>query len=184
MNYVVVEIFIYMTWAAVFVTRLRRSSPSATEELQVLLFALPTAMLVEVVNEYLYAGAGLYYPSSLLYFPMFKFPVALIFSGTLYTWGFYVLSRRIAIRIAGEDSRFLGLLQLGLFLLLLSTNVLVEPIGISIGYWQWHKPPPETFAMYAARYMTYFEGAFPPALFAAFFSWRSKIGVKARPPSG
>lgn len=183
MTYIIVELFIYLMWATVFITRSRRASRSATEELQVLLLALPTAAIVEVMNEYLFASTGIFYPFSLLYFPSFKFPVAIVLSSSLYTWVLYVVSRQIAVRFAGEESRFLGLYQLGLFLLLLSTNILIEPFGVSIGYWQWHKTPPTTFFVWAARYIYYSLFTLPPAVFAVFFSRRFRMGAKVKSSS-
>jgi hypothetical protein len=179
MVYVVVEVCIYIMWAAVFFTRSKRTLPSATEELQVLLLALPTATIVEIMNEYLFATTGLFYPSSLLYFPSFKFPVALVLSSSFYTWVLYTVSRRIAIGLAGERSRFMRLYQLGVFLLLLLTNIVIEPVGVSIGYWQWRTTPPTTLVILAARYIDYFLFAFPPALFAVLFSRRCGTGPNA-----
>jgi hypothetical protein len=178
MRTIFIEIFIYLTWATVFFTRSRRAAASATEELQVLLFALPTAIILEIKNEFLPAGSGVYYPSSLLYFPDFKFPLAIAFSSSLFTWALFVASRKISLWIAGEDSRFHVLLQLGLFLVLLSSYVVPEALGPWIGYWKFHITPPESVAVWVAKYAFYFLFTFPPVLIATFFSWRRKLVAK------
>lgn len=172
MTYVIVEAIIYITWATVFLTRLRTKSQAATEELLIILFAMPITIIMELKNEYYYAGTGVYYPFSLLYFPDSKFPLAIVLSSSLFPWVLYIVSRWIAARFVGGKSGSSSLLELGLLLLLISTNVLPEWLGASLGYWQWPKTLPLTFTVQIAKYIFYFWFTFPPVLIAKFFTWR------------
>jgi hypothetical protein len=169
MTYVFFELALYLAWAYVFLSRLRRVGRSASEEMHVLVFALLTTTIMELRAEYL--GTGTFYPASLLYFPDFKFPVAIVLAGSLYTWAIYVLSRGIASRIAGPTAWLSNLIHLVVFLLLLLTAGYIESFSVRIGYWQWHNPPDPRAIGLGSYYKYYFRFTFPAALAAKFFSW-------------
>ena len=181
MGYVLVEVSIYLTWAYVFLSRLRGSGRSASEEMHVLVFALPTTIIMELRVEYLFGGTNTYYPSSLLYFPNFKFPVAIVFAGSLYTWSLYVLSRAVSARIPGQITWPSHLVQLTLFLLLIFSSYYVEWLFVSIGYWQWYTPPDPRGLWLGSYYWYYFWFAFPAALAAKFFLWHgSRVSANSK----
>jgi hypothetical protein len=172
MTYVYVEILLYLAWPLVFITRLWRQSLAATEELLVLIFSMPLVVIMELRNEYLHAGSGVYYPSSLFYFPDFKFPFAIVLSSSLFPWLLYVTSRLIAIRFTSVNSRIFDVLQLGFLLVLNSSFVVPEWLGVVLGYWRWYTPLPDTIAVWIAKYLFYFWFTFPPALIAKLVSRR------------
>ena len=184
MAYVILESIIYVSWAYVFLSRMRREGRAASEELHVLVLALPTTIIMELRAEYLQSGTGTFYPSSLSYFPGFKFPVAIVLAGSLFTWALYTLSRGISTRVAGESGWRFNLTHLVLFLLLLWSSRLVEAMAVSIGYWQWHITPAPR-AMWIGGYLYYFRLAVPAALAARFLSWHGqRTAGQAKLPEG
>jgi hypothetical protein len=171
---IAVEVVIYMAWIMVVLSRLRRQSLAAMEELLVIFFAMPLVVIMELKNEYLYVNTGVYYPFSLFYFPGFKFPLAIIFSSSLFAWVLYVLACSLSSRFAPQGTQANGLLQLGFFLILISANIVTEWSGVWLGYWYWHKIPRQTLNLQLAKYIFYFWFTFPPVLAAKFFSWQMK----------
>jgi hypothetical protein len=174
MNYVFIDLFYYILWPVVFFTRLRQRTWAATEELLVLLFAVPTAIISEMTNEHLFGATAVYYPHTLLYFPGFKFPVTIILSSSLFPWLLFVAARALANRLATQNRRAALGLQLGFFLVLVSTFVLPEAAGPQLGYWKWRVTPPDTPGVWIAKYIFYLLFMFPPVLVAKFFSWRAQ----------
>jgi hypothetical protein len=183
MNYAIIEIVIYLAWTAVFATRLRDKSDAATEELVVFLFALPCSTVMELVNQYVVRRLGAYYPGSLFFFPLFKFPVGVILITSLYAWAVYVVSRLIVRRIAPRGPALDALLKLVLYLLVLSSSVLFEAAGVGIGYWRYYVPPPPTVSVWFSEYLYYLCFAFPAAVVAALVSWRLAQRTLGRVPA-
>lgn len=173
MAYVILEIIICVSWAYVFLSGWRREGRAASEDLHVLVFALPTTIIMELRAEYLHSGTGTFYPSSLAYFPDFNFPVAIVLAGSLFSWAVYALSRGIATRVAGKKAWVFNLTHLVLFLLLLWSSRFVEALATGIGYWQWYIAPAPR-AMWIGGYLYYFRLAFPAALAAKLFSWHGR----------
>lgn len=184
MTYVVVDICYYLVWPLVFVTRLWRQSLAATEELLVLMFSMPLVVIMELRNEYLQAGSGVYYPASLLYFPGFRFPLTIMLSSSLYAWILFAVSRKIAVRLVHADSWLRIPAQLGAFLLLNILYLIPEWLGVAIGYWQWHQPLPDTPQVWISKYLFYLWFSLPPALVALFFTWRQRIQSRRQAPPG
>ncbi len=171
MGYLLFEIVIFVSWAYVFLSRIRGARLMEFEDLHVLVFAIPTTILMEQRQNCIQSGS--FYPSSLIFFPGYHFPIAIIFAGSLYAWGIYAITRAVATRIANRTSILFHLVHLGLFLVFLLTSRLVESFSVGIGYWQWFRMP-DARTMLIGSYIYYFWFAFPAFLAAKFFSWHSK----------
>jgi hypothetical protein len=172
MAYIFIEALYFLAWPAVVLTRLRRNSLAAIGEVLVLLMAIPLVALAEMVNEFLYAGTGVYYPRSLLYVPGLQFPVGILLSSSLYVWLLHVLARESARRVSSEDAWTGQGLYFVFFLILLSSYVIPEDLGVRLGYWAWRVPPPSTLQVWIAKYIFYFGFTFPSVLVAQLISWR------------
>lgn len=168
MTHLFFELAIYALWLFVFVSRVVRERPNRLEELAVLLFALPTTIIMEQRSKFVQAGT--FYPSSIAYFPAFEFPIAIIFAGSLFAWSAYVLSRYIAKRLFSPDTAAIHAAQLPVFLVFVVSARLVEWFGLRIGYWQWDRMP-DPRMQWIGSYLYYFWFSFPSALVGKFFAW-------------
>jgi hypothetical protein len=55
-----------------------------------------SSLLLEVINEKVFGSVGTYYPGSLMFFPFFKFPIAIIFLSVFYAGVINFVSLKIS----------------------------------------------------------------------------------------
>lgn len=88
---------------------------------------------LEVVNERVFSGQGTYYPASVLFFPGFAFPVAIILLSVFYCCIVNIAAMKISKLAAG---RRVSLLVFAVSLAVLNLfSLAIEKAGLSAGYW-------------------------------------------------
>jgi len=100
--------------------------------LPVIASALASTVL-EIVNERVFAGQGTYYPASILFFPGFAFPVAIVLLSVFYCCIVNLAAMKISKLSADRRVSLLvfavSLAALNLF------SLAIEKAGLSTGYW-------------------------------------------------
>lgn len=106
--------------------------------------ALVSTLVVECVNEFVFAGEGTYYPHSLLYFPFTDFTVGIVLLGTLYAVFLHYLSTLISGWLKLEKIVWKYLI----YLVLLLFSIPFELSGLYLGYWKLQKGIPKDSHLY------------------------------------
>lgn len=92
-----------------------------------------TALILEIMNEKILVENGTFYPFSLLRFPFFQFPVAIVLLGGIYAGTIDFLALKISKRI---KNRLLIFLTFTFSVLILNLcSIFVEKTGILLEYW-------------------------------------------------
>ncbi|MCK5808853.1 hypothetical protein KAH37_07720 [bacterium] len=151
-SYLIIEITIFVVWLAIFlISFIKKDSPS----LLALLVPLPIAIVLEVMNEVVFQGEGTYYPGTLVAFPGFSFPVAIILLSSLFAFFVcFVLSRF-------KKSMIVKLLLLAVLTLLFFP---VEMLFTAVEYWKYNMPPNNI--VYLFMYLYYAVIVWPVCLIA------------------
>lgn len=91
------------------------------------------SIILEIVNERVFAGQGTYYPASLLFFPGFKFPVAIVLLSVFYcctlNFAAFKISNLSAKRLVSLLIFAVSIFTLNLF------SLAIEKAGLASGYW-------------------------------------------------
>ncbi len=89
---------------------------------------------LEVVNERVFSGHGTYYPASVLFFPGFAFPVAIILLSVFYCCIVNIAAMKIS-KLAAD--RRVSLLVFAVSLAVLNLfSLAIEKAGLVSGYWR------------------------------------------------
>lgn len=92
-----------------------------------------TAFLLEIVNERIFLQHGTFYPFSLLRFPFFQFPVAIVLLGGLYAGTIDFFALKIT---KGIKNRLFAFLVFTFSVLIFNlSSIFVEKTGILLEYW-------------------------------------------------
>ncbi len=167
------EVGVFVTWAVVLIYRVRERSPSSTGELVVLLFAIPTTIVMELRSEVLLAGIGPIYPASLAYFPSFRFPIAIVLAGSLLTWAVYRVSRLGTARLVPLGGPRQEIALIGVFLILMTVSLAIEVVMVAVRYWHWQLPPAATAATWLGQYLYYLRFSLPAFLVGRLTEWHA-----------
>lgn len=119
-----------------------------------------TAMFLEVVNERFFSSQGTLYPSSLLYVPSFRFPVAIICLSAVYSFIIYLAARRISGCF--KDGTIKAVVFIVFVTILNFSSLFIEKAGMSSGYWIHQKAASVTgiwFAVYGYYYIIVMAGS-------------------------
>ncbi len=92
-----------------------------------------TSIILEIVNECVFAGQGTYYPASLLLFPGFAFPVAIVFLSVFYCCFLNFTAFKISDLSAKKPVSLL-IFSVSVFVLNL-LSLAIEKAGLASGYW-------------------------------------------------
>ncbi|HRZ79066.1 MAG TPA: hypothetical protein P5044_03565 [bacterium] len=121
-----------------------------------------TSFLLEVVNEKFFSSQGTFYPSSILYVPSFRFPVAIICLSAVYSFLIFLSARKISGYF--KD----GAVKAVVFMVFVTVfnffSILIEKAGMSSGYWV-HQKAASVTEIWLAVYGYYFIMVFPGAVF-------------------
>lgn len=119
---------------------------------RVLISSAAVSIMLEIVNERFFPLEGTYYPKSLIFFPFFKFPVAIVFLAVLYAG----LINLIALKISGIFvKKILSMITFLISVLVLnSAAIYVEKAGIYSGYWV-HRQPAGISGIHGYIYLFY-----------------------------
>jgi len=91
------------------------------------------SIILEIVNERSFPVVGTFYPKSLLFFPFFKFPVAIVLLAVLYAGTINIISLKISGLFVNKYLSILSFL-ISVFILN-SSSIYLEKAGIYSGYW-------------------------------------------------
>ncbi|HQO93078.1 MAG TPA: hypothetical protein PLX56_12195 [bacterium] len=110
------------------------------------------SIMLEIVNERFFPLEGTYYPKSLIFFPFFNFPVAIIFLAVLYSGLINLISLKISEifvkKILSVITFFVSVLVLN------SLSIYIERAGIYSGYWV-HRQPAGISGIHGYVYLFY-----------------------------
>lgn len=120
------------------------------------------ATLLEIVNERFFSSQGTFYPSSLLYMPYFRFPVAIICLSAVYSFIIFLAARKIS----GYFKE--GAVKAVIFMVFVAvfnfSSVFIEKAGMSTGYWV-HQKAAGVTGIWLAVYGYYFLIVLPGSFF-------------------
>lgn len=156
-KFVVIESIIF----ALFILLLRYFISSRSNIYAFIAVSVITTAM-EILNENVFPGQGAFYPASLLYFPSFKFPVAIICMGVIYSFLIYFIAERIV--------EYFRDIAVKIFIFIVSIIVLnfvsliVEKAGFESGYWIHQKAQNITGIWYQV-YLFYFAILLSGAIF-------------------
>ena len=92
-----------------------------------------TSIILEIVNERVFAGQGTYYPASLLLFPGFEFPVAIVLLSVFYCCILNLTALKIS-DLSAKKTVSLLIFTVSVFVLNL-LSLAIEKAGLASGYW-------------------------------------------------
>jgi len=135
---IIIEVLIYGAWFWVLRKNIKRGGASAKTENAILLTALVTTAVMEILNERIAKYA--YYPYPIIAMPGFDFPIAILLGGGLFTWFAYVASGRIIDATMKEKNwtRYAG--RLVAFLIMVCAAWPLEPIFLTLGFFKYRQP--------------------------------------------
>ena len=91
------------------------------------------SIALEIVNERFFAGQGTYYPASILLFPGFAFPVAIVFLSVFYCYIVNLAAMKIS-KLSADRRISLLIFIVSIFALNLF-SLAIEKAGLASGYW-------------------------------------------------
>jgi len=140
-RFVIIEIVIFLLFIL-----LLRYLVSSRSNINAFIAVSVITTVMEVLNERFFSGQGVIYPDSLLYFPYFKFPVAIICMGVIYSFLIYSAANKIIAYVKNSQIKiFMFLVSISV---LNSASLIVENAGISSGYWIHQKVQSVTASWY------------------------------------
>ncbi len=137
----IIEIIIISTWLYIGLNALRKHHTIAIETLIILAFSLYTSLAGEIVNELsplpLFQQYGAFYPISLCRFPGFDFSVAILLLAGIYACVLNYILRYAYKLMGGYKKLTKNIVNILLYLALVTSCWLVEAFFSEVGYWQY-----------------------------------------------
>lgn len=125
------ELICFLSWIIIFISRITKKTLYHFEELIILIFSLPFALSVEIINE---INNGLYYNNTLINFPRFNFPIAVLFYDSMFPWFIYLISRKISTIIFRTRYYYFTIIQLIIIHFLILLYIPIEYLSYELGY--------------------------------------------------
>lgn len=147
-RYAVIEVVIF----SLFILFFRGFISSKSNSLS-FIAVICTASILEIVNEKLFSSEGTVYPASLLFFPSFRFPVAIICLSAVYSFIIYLSARKISGYF--HESAVKAAVFMVFSAILNFLSLFIENAGISSGYWI-HQKAVNVTGIWPAVYGYYF----------------------------
>lgn len=123
--------------------------------------AFTASALLEIANEVLFSTEGTYYPDSFLYFPFFRFPLAIVCLGSFYSYCISMVCLKFS-KYFNSYTKKIAVFIIAAFVLNF-TSLLIESAGMYSGYWI-HKKATDISEIWYFVYLFYlvisFSGAF------------------------
>jgi len=130
------------------------------------------SVILEIVNERLFAGQGTVYTDVLLPFRPFQFPVAIVLLTGLYAASLGCISHRVSLLVAPRHIVVRFAIVVGATAILNLASLGIEHAGIAVGWWR-HQRAADLSRIYGPIYLFYSAAALPAALvFTAVERWR------------
>lgn len=120
------------------------------------------ATLLEIVNERFFSSQGTFYPSSILYMPYFRFPVAIICLSSVYSFIIYLAARRMSGYF--KDGAVKVSVFIAFVCILNFFSLFIEKAGMMSGYWV-HQKAMSVTGIWLAVYGYYFLIVLPGSFF-------------------
>ena len=120
------------------------------------------SIILEIVNERVFAGQGTYYPASLLFFPGFKFPVAIVLLSVFYCCTLNFAAFKIS-NLSAKRHVSLLIFAVSIFTLNLF-SLAIEKAGLASGYWM-ARYTAGMAAIYGPVYLFYLAVVIPGSFF-------------------
>ncbi len=153
--YIIIELFIFIAWVLFVVFNFFSNG----KYLLPLFVGGMSSLILEIVNDFVFSGVGTFYPYSLFYFPLTRFPLAIVLAGSLYAVFFHFIS----VKIFNYLKTRRNYLKYIIFSILISASIPFELLGQSSGYWVLHNTvsPDKYLFHFSSVYLFYFAATFP-----------------------
>lgn len=125
---------------------------TSTLMFRALVSSAAVSMFLEVINERVFGSVGTHYPRSLIFFPFFKFPIAIVFLSVFYAGLINFISLKISMFFVNKYVSMTAFLIS--VLVLNSSSIYVEKAGIYSGYWV-HRQPAGISGIHGYVYLFY-----------------------------